>query len=187
MSNGLELYDLVERLSNMLRAEVRKAAKAHGLQPVHLHILSYLANCNRFSDTPAHLTEFLGATKGTVSQSLQVLDRHGLIGRTREATDRRVVHLALTDQGREVLDNAVPPAPWKVAMEEMNSGHALAGGVETLLRRLQIANRSRSFGLCHTCRHFERDGDEDYRCGLTREPLQAYEIDQICHEHEFRI
>lgn len=64
------LYALLERIGNLLRAEERAAGLRHGPQPVHLQALRYVQSCNRYSNTPAALTEYLGLTKGTVSQTL---------------------------------------------------------------------------------------------------------------------
>ncbi|MCI0482724.1 MAG: MarR family transcriptional regulator, partial [Candidatus Dadabacteria bacterium] len=73
MKDGGKIASLIERLGNLLRAEERAAGA--GLLPVHVRMLSYLSVCNRYSDTPAAVTEFAGATKGTSSQSIAVLER----------------------------------------------------------------------------------------------------------------
>jgi DNA-binding MarR family transcriptional regulator len=74
-------YDYVERLSELLRIDSRQAGADHGLQPVQLEALHYLSICNRYSDTPAAVTESLGQTKGTVSKTLRVLKRKGLLSK----------------------------------------------------------------------------------------------------------
>jgi len=50
-SQALTLFDLVERLSLLTRAGLRQAGAAQGLQPVHLQVLFYLNQANRFSNT----------------------------------------------------------------------------------------------------------------------------------------
>jgi hypothetical protein len=57
----------VGRLASPVRNEARQALAEHGLQPVQFEALHYLTRCNRYSDTPMAVTEFLGQTKGTVS------------------------------------------------------------------------------------------------------------------------
>ena len=49
--------------------------RARQLEPVHLATLRYLCNCNRFSNTASAITEYLGQTKGTISQTLKVLEK----------------------------------------------------------------------------------------------------------------
>ena len=97
--NPLVLLELVERLGNLMRSEMRKAGSDETLQPVHLQALIYLTKANRYSNTPQALADYLGLTKGTVSQTLLVLDRRGLIERYQDDVDRRVVRLRLSAAG----------------------------------------------------------------------------------------
>ena len=85
------LLELVERLGNLMRSELRKSGSEESLQPVHLQALIYLSKANRYSNTPQALADYLGLTKGTVSQTLLLLDRRGLIERFEDDIDRRVV------------------------------------------------------------------------------------------------
>ncbi|RLA18935.1 MAG: MarR family transcriptional regulator, partial [Gammaproteobacteria bacterium] len=104
----LTTLKLIERISTLLRTEQRKKYSALGLQPVHVQTLDYLASCNRFSDTPAALTDYLGLTKGTVSQTLQVLVRKGLIEKKQDDTDKRIVHLKTLPAGIDLLQSITP-------------------------------------------------------------------------------
>lgn len=98
--SAIALYDYLERLTSLMRVWSREQPLVAELQPVQLSALHYLARCNRYSDTPLGVTEYLGLTKGTVSQSLKVLEGRGLISKLPDARDRRSVHLRLTDAGR---------------------------------------------------------------------------------------
>ncbi|MCP3138196.1 MarR family winged helix-turn-helix transcriptional regulator [Pyxidicoccus xibeiensis] len=179
------LYALLERIGNLLRTEERAAGLRHGLQPVHLQALRYLATCNRYSNTPAALTEYLGLTKGTVSQTLLLLEDKGLLRKVASTEDRRVVHLHLTDAGRAVLRDTLPPELLTQALGGLtDGGDTLEASLTGLLRSMQVANTQRSFGACASCRHFRREGPERFRCGLTDEPLTQAESQQLCREHE---
>lgn len=178
------LPELIERLGNLLRAGQRRTAG--GLQPVHLQVLGYLARCNRFSDTPAALTAFLGATKGTVSQTLAVLEREGLIQRRPDEDDRRVVHFSLTRAGQAELRRTDLPPGWETALADLpaRERETATAALEQLLCNLQHRNAGRTFGACRSCRHLQRAGRQ-YRCGLNGEPLSADDTQRICHEHAY--
>jgi DNA-binding MarR family transcriptional regulator len=179
------LYALLERIGNLLRTEERAAGLRHGLQPVHLQALRYVQSCNRYSNTPAALTEYLGLTKGTVSQTLLLLEEKGLLRKEASTEDRRVVHLFLTDAGRAVLDEALPPALFTQVLGGLpEGGRGLEEALTGLLRSLQGANAQRSFGACATCRHFRKEGPGRFRCGLTQEPLSREDSLLLCREHE---
>ena len=184
MNNTL-LYQLLERISNLLRAEQRLVGHELGLQEVHLQVLLYLSRCNRYSNTPLGVTDYLNATKGTISQSLKVLEKKGYIVKEADAKDRRVVHLILTTQGQKLLKQVVPPSLFTNAVKELSDQQlkSLATQLSLLLGKLQKANRARSFGVCHTCRFFLQEED-GFRCGLTQEALSHNDSLRICREHE---
>ncbi|MDX8387492.1 MAG: MarR family winged helix-turn-helix transcriptional regulator [Ghiorsea sp.] len=182
----MRLHELIDQLGFLLRAEQRKKGIDSGLQPIHYQLLGYLNQCNRYSNTPAAVTRYLELTKGTVSQSLLLLENKGLINKQADTKDRRVVHLCLTDKGKKALLSGTQSAAWQETCDNHNAdllAH-LSENLESLLRGLQRANGSRTFGLCKTCRHLRVDKDE-FRCGLTGEVLLAEETKKICHEHEF--
>ena len=179
------LAELVERLGLLLRGVLRERASVHGLQPVHVQVLDYLARCNRYSNTPAALTSYLQATKGTVSQSLQRLVERGLVSKLTDTADRRVVRLRLTPRGRRMLADCSATAAVADAARSLAPGRvtAAAGVLQDLLRALQQANGLASFGQCRTCRHLQTPSPGRFRCGLTGESLRAADTALICHEH----
>ena len=186
--NSDKIATLLERLGNLLRAKERTAGSEEGLQPIHMQILRYLSVCNRYSDSPAGVTEFVGATKGTTSQSINVLERKGYIKKRRDKEDGRVIHLSLTDEAEGIIENAFPPDEFTQAVEAMRpeDRSELSGLLNQLLVLLQRQNKGAAFGVCHTCRFFKRKGlGDSHQCGLTHEPLTDEESYKICREHDY--
>ena len=183
-SDILHLLDLAERLGNLAESRLKAVGMPHGLQPVHMRILLYLAAANRYSNTPLAVAEYLGLTKGTVSQSLILLEAKGLLRREADAHDRRVVRLATTPAGDALVTEVERHGAggFRVAARDLPEG--LRDGLTLLLRRLQELEGRRSFGVCRTCVHHLTEGRGRWRCGLTGEPLVAVERERICREHE---
>ena len=173
-------YEFLERIASLMRAEQRRSAGAGGLEPVHIQALAYLSRANRFSDTPQSAGEYLGLTKGNMSQRLLWLERNGYLERSRDEKDRRVVHLRLTGRARRELAELSPPRLWREASGETER---LAGELEDLLRRLLAHGEYRAFGQCSTCRHHAQMGGGPY-CALLETPLEASQVDKFCREHE---
>lgn len=184
--DGTLLYQLLERISNLLRAEERKVGSEAGLQTVHLQVLYYLSCCNNYSDTPAAVTDYLCATKGTVSQTIKVLESKNYLVKEVDLKDRRLVHLRLTEAGRDLLAQVIPPPLFTDALEAMplEQSKSLEAKLMEFLIYLQRANHSHTFGECKTCNFFTHEQD-GYRCGLTQESLIMSETSKICREHEF--
>lgn len=181
---NLTTLKLIERISTLLRAEQRKKYSALGLQPVHVQTLDYLASCNRFSDTPAALTEYLGLTKGTVSQTLQVLVRKGLIEKKHDDVDKRIVHLKILVTGTELLQSITPfdvfvKAEEAIANKQFDS---IGAALYEALVALQNVNGTSSFGQCKNCITFSEENDH-YYCLLMQQPLDQTDIEKICREY----
>ena len=183
-----QVHTRLERLCNLLRVEAREHGAGAALLPVQLEALHYLAQCNRYSDTVQGVSDYLGQTKGTVSQTLKVLGNRGLLRKLSDEVDRRLVHLEITPAGRKVLAGAVPARFLAVALERAPKAQVqrLDDDLSELLRAAQKARGAKSFGACKTCRfnQFEAGG---YRCGLTGEALQPLDTELICREHQYPI
>ena len=65
-----------------------------GLTMREIHVLLFLAN-NPGYDTARDVAEYRGLVKSQVSQAVDLLSARGVLRRTPDAADRRVVHLSL--------------------------------------------------------------------------------------------
>ena len=68
-----------------------------GLSMREMNVLLFLANNPQY-DTARDVTEFRGLSKSQVSQAVELLVAEGLVSRTPDSSDRRVVHLSLTEE-----------------------------------------------------------------------------------------
>jgi DNA-binding MarR family transcriptional regulator len=182
---NVDLFDLIERMGALIRSEERKKCTLLGLQTVHLQALNYLSRCNKYSDTPAALTNYLGMTRGTVSNTLSLLEKKGYIKKTADVNDRRVVHLELLPEGQTILEQAKPAELFIKAaamMEKKEDITDYATVFANTLTALQKANQTQSFGVCSTCHYFTAT-DNGFLCGLTKQPLTQNDSEKICQEH----
>ncbi|MCP5278438.1 MAG: MarR family transcriptional regulator [Thiobacillus sp.] len=185
MSNDiLRILELAERLGNLAEAHLKTVAATHSLLPVHARILLYLANANRYSNTPQAVSDYLGLTKGTVSQSLILLESKGFLARGADDRDGRVVRLALTEAGLSLVKAVEQAGAERFQTAARSLPKGLLDGLTGMLRRLQLAEGRKSFGVCRTCRHHLAEGLGQWRCGLTGETLTVGDRERICREHE---
>ena len=182
----LNIQHVLERFSSLLKSEYRTSLQEYKMQPVHFEVLQYLSVCNRYSNTPKAVTEYLGQTKGTVSQSLILLEAKGLIKKQANKNDKRVVNLALTAKGKGILNKILPSPSLSLTSElltkkEFEETERL---LISLLKKYQQANDFKMFGQCSTCIHNNKLKSGSYLCNLTKEPLSKLELEKICIEHE---
>ena len=172
------VLDLIERIARLNAAD----EWTDGLNPTQWTALSYLARANRFSRSPSQVTEFMAATRGTVSQTLKALARKGLIEEVRSETDRRWISYVVTAAGEAALNRATITQDALSTLDPALAG-PLTDGLEALLSGALKARDSRPFGLCRTCRHHRKKKGGGY-CALLDEDLAREETSQICYEHE---
>ncbi|WP_244467858.1 MarR family winged helix-turn-helix transcriptional regulator [Nitratireductor soli] len=181
--NDDETLAMIGRLARIVTHD----GHAAGLKPAQWEALRYLARANRFSNTPGALTAYLGATKGTVSQTLMALERAGLVRKSADAADRRSVRLELTAAGAALLPQD-ETLRFAEALSRMDAAQreALNEGLAALLKARLAADGGRTFGLCRDCRHFRRDmeGAGRHRCALLHVPLSDEDTARICVEQE---
>jgi DNA-binding MarR family transcriptional regulator len=181
---AIDVYAPIERMVALIRSEERRKCTELGLQPVHLQVLDYVSRCNRYSDTPAALANYLGMTRGTVSQTVLLLERNGFIEKITDTQDKRIVHLKLSAEGEAILEKARPANLFENANAIFSQNEFINHEDSFLnaLLALQKANQSQSFGLCRTCQYFTQTTD-GFTCGLTKQNLSESDSQKICQEH----
>jgi DNA-binding MarR family transcriptional regulator len=183
-----EIYDIVERLSELLRVDSRQSGAKYGLQPVQIEALHYLSVCNKYSDTPKAVTEYLGQTKGTVSQTLNVLEKKGLLGKQADVDDKRVFHLKLTKQGQGIIKKIIPTPMFENACKALTkqAQSEISTSLKQLLTTILQLNKMKTFGLCSTCYYNSRSKNNEYFCNLVEQPLSVIETELICREYRIK-
>ena len=113
MSNVDVVMNTLARLGDVLR--VRSWAPDAGIGRVTGHQLRLL---RQLDDTDpvmvGELADYLGVTPSTMSLNLKRLEAGGLVTRSRDPADRRVMNVLLTEEGRAIRDAAPPLDPPQV-------------------------------------------------------------------------
>ncbi len=99
----------LSRVSRLISTELLRTCSAHGLDAASFDVLATLRrNDPPHRLTPAELMRSAMVTSGAITQRLDRLQARGLVTRTPSNSDGRVVHVALTDDGRALIDQALP-------------------------------------------------------------------------------
>ena len=175
-----------EKMAEMLDRLARVAHGAQfcaGLNPAQWEALRYLRRANRYSRSPGALAAYLGATPGTISQTVIALEEKGYVTRSRATSDRRSVEVQLTPAGEAVLLRD-PLALLGASIDGLSpeEREALGRALDSLIARVNAARGVSGFGLCRDCAHLRQpsQGATSCCCGVTGEGLAAMELGQIC-------
>ncbi len=170
----------LERLSSLHRKQMRVAATAEGIQLVHLEILRFLSIANKYSNTAQALCDYLGQTKGSISQSLKLIEEAGHIERKACEKDGRVIRLHLSDAGKTCLKRMEVHL-----LPDLPDDEKRITVLKELLSDWQNQNSSQGFGQCKTCQFNQSLSGHKFKCGLTGEALSKSDVEKICQEHVF--
>ena len=182
MPERAKIVELVDRLSRIAHS----LQFAEGLNPAQWEALRFVARANRNSCSPGTLADFMGSTKGTVSQTLKALENKGLIRRMRKADDRRAVEISVTPAGRELVEKD-PLGRIHDALSPCSEVEQLGvvAGLERLVGIVQKHQNIPEFGPCLECMQYRPEACSETnsvgcRCGVSGQLFNSFELDKIC-------
>lgn len=182
MPERAKIVELVDRLSRIAHS----LQFAEGLNPAQWEALRFVARANRNSCSPGTLAEFMGSTKGTVSQTLKALESKGLIKRSRKADDRRAVEISVTAAGFALVEKD-PLGQIHDALSPCSQVEQLGvvAGLERLVGIVQKHQKLPAFGPCLDCSHYQPEtcaetNSVGCRCGVSGELFNSFELNKIC-------
>lgn len=172
------LTDLLDRIHRMTRG----LQYAHGLNPAQWDALRYVARANKYSRTPGALAQFLGTTKGTASQTINALEKKGLLTRVADPEDKRVRRIVLTDDGDALLArDPLNCLDLAVQRLEPEITEAIAAGLGQVSLELQERCGGSDVGVCVQCGHFGGPTDDGgARCGYKQADVPVSESNKLC-------
>ena len=125
------------RLSAILFPGIQPAAAADGLTLGEVQVLLFLAN-HPGNDTARDVVELRGLPKSQVSQAVDLLVSRGFLQRRPDETDRRVIHLAITEAGKPLAREAqeIQAACWQRIFSGLTDTERKT--LDTLLERVFV-------------------------------------------------
>jgi DNA-binding MarR family transcriptional regulator len=137
-----EVLVKIRKIVRSINLESKKIQKEYGVSIPQVLCLSYLKDSAGFQSTQGEIRKFLNLNSSTVSGIINRLEVKGYLARLPKAGDKRVVNIALTTSGDQLLDripsllheqlSARLPQLEDVEMEELQRG------LDTLVYLLDI-------------------------------------------------
>jgi DNA-binding MarR family transcriptional regulator len=167
-----------ERLERLARL-IRSAGHAKGLIPAQWDVLRYLSRANAFSNSPVATAHYMGATKGTVSQTILALVKKGLVESRTRSNDQRSISLHLTPKGHDILAQD----PLAALFDDLNELGAktrkrFAKAVDHMLAAQAQRQDQAPFGSCETCRFLLHS--QPPACASFGTVLESEKLSQLC-------
>ena len=105
MVSGTRMMQFSQQFRKFYAHQFAPLMEETGFSMREFHVLLFLIN-NPDYDTARDISELRGLVKSQVSQAVELLSAREMLLRTTDASDRRVVHLALTESGRALAQRA---------------------------------------------------------------------------------
>ena len=104
----LQVFSRVSRLARHLDLARKQAFAKHGLVAWEFDVLSALRRAGApYELTPGALVALTLVSSGTMTNRIDRMVEHGLVVRAADASDRRMVRVRLTGEGRARVDAAM--------------------------------------------------------------------------------
>lgn len=136
------IIDDIRRIFQVLTEQSRKIERETSLTSSQLWVVKILKETSPMKVSDLARSMYLHPA--TMVGLLDRLEAKGLVKRTRSEKDRRVVHIDLTDQGRElesdspeVVQSLLVNGLVKLTAQEL---HSMSGGLERLVQILGVEN-----------------------------------------------
>ncbi|MDF1575785.1 MAG: MarR family transcriptional regulator [Bacteroidales bacterium] len=102
----METTDILIQIRKIVRSinlESKKIQKEYGVSIPQVLCLSYLHKAPNYLATQGEVKRFLNLNSSTVSGIINRLEKKGLVARLPKSGDKRVVNIALTSTGDELI------------------------------------------------------------------------------------
>ncbi len=137
-----EILIKVRKIVRSINLESKKIQKEFGVSIPQVLCLNFLHNSPNFQSTQGTIRKFLNLNSSTVSGILQRLERKGLVARLPKSGDKRVVKIALTSDGQELLSR-IPSLLHEQLSDQLqlleeDKIHILEQGLDTLVTMLNL-------------------------------------------------
>ncbi len=182
--SSLSIYEIIEEIMGLIRAKEREFCAGQKIQWSHFQILEYLIICNKYSGTASAISEYLGMTRGTVSQSINLMEKHEYVVKAQDLKDKRVHHLNVLEKGKKFIELS-RHTDFALKFSEVTNKSIGMSESELFVNELTALQKtivSSTFGFCNSCCHFGYQNKSFY-CLLLQENLSSEDSYKICQEH----
>lgn len=178
----------LHKIGLAMKQQAWQQANEEGLSATQGQILAALATHGAL--TGSELSQRLGVTLPTISDSVRVLVEKKLLAKSPDPRHPRASLLTLTKKGVELGARARSwPEFMVAAVADLSTEEqrAFYSGVLKMIRALQEQGLIPVNGMCVTCTHFRpnvRPGLSPHHCALVDAPLANDQVRLDCPEHE---
>lgn len=139
MTDSMSIIPLSAQIKNMYSASSRKVCARYDISPAELDIIDVLSSDGGY-DTAAQIARLRCIKKANVSTAVDRLICRGLVEKSVDEKDKRLIHLKLTERAKSIASDI------KKAQEEFTMGLKKIFTEGELKTLLELLDKLVSFG-----------------------------------------
>ena len=163
--------DALNKLLDVKRALLWRAAEKHGLTPLQIQVLSFIRSCDGRAQVSANdVARELYVTRATMSVAVRALEKKGLLKRKPSGQDKRKQHLTLTTKAAALLednqryDNALLSQLMAFPEHSLKAASKVLVGLLVSMEEHGLIDH---LTMCLKCEHCEKISMNRFRCSLS--------------------
>jgi len=137
-----EILIRVRKIVRSINLESKKIQKEYGVSIPQVLCLNFLRESPGYQSTQGDIRKFLNLNSSTASGIIHRLEKKGYLARLPKSGDRRVVKIALTAAGQELLTGIPPLLHEQLSrkLQGLEDGELkkLEEGLDTLVRLMNL-------------------------------------------------
>ncbi len=142
--DNTEVLVKIRRIVRSINLESKKIQKEYGVSIPQVLCLGYLQRAPQFQSTQGEIRKYLNLNASTVSGIIRRLEKKGYLARLPKSGDKRVVNIALTTSGDQLLGK-IPALLHEQLTEKLNrlepdELERVQNGLDTLVKLLDIGS-----------------------------------------------
>ncbi len=181
----------LSRIATVLRIDEWNRAKAAGINPTQLAILTLLEGRGDSGLGVKEIAAHLGVSQPTATDSINALERKGCLAKRPGESDRRAVRVVLTAEGSALLRTAdIGEGLAGQAVGSLDEGEQedLLLSLVRMIRHLQETDAIPVQRMCVSCRYFapfaHPDAARPHHCHFVDAAFGQRELRIDCRDHE---
>jgi DNA-binding MarR family transcriptional regulator len=131
--DSTEILVKIRKIVRSINLESKKIQKEYGVSIPQILCLSYLKQSEGFQSSQGEIRKFLNLNSSTINGIIRRLEKKGYLARLPKSGDRRVVKIALTTSGDQLLQE-IPSLLHEQLSERL--GHMEQQELEAVLKSL---------------------------------------------------
>lgn len=181
-----KITQALERISKAFRVLLWEESKLHKISPIQIQLILFCASHKKEELTVSFFAKEFDLTKATISDSVKVLLKKGLLNKSIDPTDTRSYTVQLTSKGKEIADKTIGFSTALNQSIDMLSNENKGVFLNQLLSIIQGLNQQEVISIqrmCLTCYHYQKNENSHY-CNLLDKPLKNRELQIDCEDHQ---